>query len=155
MDVTLTSPEDTVIDYQDEANAMYFIVRGCCRVLQRRAKFFGFVAFRNLRESDHFGELGLIFDTRRSAKVICEKYCTIANLSRTHFKKIVSEVPSLLKLLIKYCLGYKDILKRTLSSILPSVRYFRDLPKLDLLEIIYNFRVELFKEGETLHKLGD
>lgn len=78
---------------------MYVIARGKCQVVQTVSD--GFDAQQaeerekkvsTLIESDHFGEIGLIYERRRTCSVVSLNYCTLATISRPDFLEIKRDV---------------------------------------------------------------
>jgi len=43
---------------------------------------------RSLIDSDHFGEIALIYDCKRSCTVVSQNYCTLATISRPDFSEV-------------------------------------------------------------------
>ena len=96
------------MDNQEEEQGMFFVGSGHCKVKVRdhngREHNMG-----NLNEGDHYGEIALIYKSKRSATVISSNYNSFARIAKSRFRVVISEFPEyeicLKKNLIK---TYKD-----------------------------------------------
>lgn len=87
-----TTPETLVITEGDTAHSMYFLVSGLMNV---------YVSFPEKSQDPlcvlfpgaHFGEIGLIYNTSRTATVEGEKYCNIAELKEEDYRCLVGAYP--------------------------------------------------------------
>lgn len=59
-----------------------------------------------LIDGDHFGEIGMIFDSKRTATVRCENYGTLAMLKKTHYLALTKTFDSLSGLFKKNIFKY-------------------------------------------------
>ena len=67
----------TVLDYGDYAeHDMYFVVKGTVRIVNYSASGRE-IAFANVREGGHFGELAALTDNPRSASVVAVTDCRL------------------------------------------------------------------------------
>ena len=87
---------------------MYFIAKGDCAVNVRDEKKNEHVAFRILKEGDHFGEISMIYKCRRSATVVSRNYNTMAKLSEESYRSLIAEYPEYQKFLKHHLQGYRD-----------------------------------------------
>lgn len=99
---SLSDPEEAVVKQDDLMDgpdedldlAMYFVKGGGhCRIKVRdhmgREKYLATL----LGDGDHFGEVALIYDCRRSATVISCDYNTFARLEKGRFRQVIAEYP--------------------------------------------------------------
>ncbi len=66
----LFGPEDIIIDYGEKTNDLYLIARGLCGVYQRNQVKRDYKVKQYLRHGNQFGEIGAIFNCRRTMRVI-------------------------------------------------------------------------------------
>lgn len=59
-----------------------------------------------LIDGDHFGEIGMIFENKRTATVKCENYGTLAMLRKTHYLELAKTFDSLASLFKKHIFKY-------------------------------------------------
>lgn len=97
-------PGDYVVRAGEEGTCMYFIRKGECRVLLRLARDSTLesntsgestgprvpkLATKRLREGDHFGEISLLFATKRTATIVASTYSDLSALKASDFDRIV------------------------------------------------------------------
>ncbi|KAH9250649.1 hypothetical protein BASA81_011569 [Batrachochytrium salamandrivorans] len=70
------SPGDIVIRQGDVARAMFFILKGSLKVVSED----GEIDFGELTQGTIFGEIGILFDIKRTATVVAKTYCTLVTL---------------------------------------------------------------------------
>ena len=75
----------------DNGEEFYIIEKGKCEVLKlhKRNGKQGFVLVRELKESDHFGELALIRHEPRSLTVRASENCELLRLDKATFVRIL------------------------------------------------------------------
>lgn len=66
------------------------------------------MAYKFLKEGDHFGDIGLMYHCKRTASVLSRNYNTLSRLSYPKYKEIIKEYPNYDKLLKKQIFTYKD-----------------------------------------------
>ncbi len=62
----------------------------------------------HLIDGDHFGEIGLIFESKRSATVKSENYGALAMLKKSHFVELAKTFDSLTTLFKHQIFKYQD-----------------------------------------------
>lgn len=185
MEVTLTMPEDVVITQGDEAHVflmnpkkeskkdaaerardikMYIIARGKCEVIQTISD--GFEARPDdererkvctLIESDHFGEIGLIYDRRRTCSVVSLNYCTLATISRPDFLEIKrdSHFDQIENQFKQHICLYEDEIKLFAEYELNKVDYFRHLSPPTKNDVIFSMEKITFTPGSLICERGE
>lgn len=148
---------------------MYIIARGVCEVRQKGSDQIAVqysdkkeeeenlelgVFVRNLIDSDHFGEISLIYDCKRSCTVRSMNYCTLATISRPDFQDVdkggsLGKPTNALKQYICY---YQDTVKLFLESSLNKVDFFKGLPPIVKNDLIYAMEREEFSKGDLITK---
>ncbi|EGF82811.1 hypothetical protein BATDEDRAFT_34451 [Batrachochytrium dendrobatidis JAM81] len=96
MTVRKYSPGDIVIHQGEVARAMFFIIKGSLKVVSEDDE----VIFGELNHGTFFGEIGILFDIKRTATVIAKVPCTLVILrSDVVHKKLVNypEIERVLK----------------------------------------------------------
>eukprot|EP00356_Strombidium_inclinatum_P000085 CAMPEP_0170510876 /NCGR_PEP_ID=MMETSP0208-20121228/66001_1 /TAXON_ID=197538 /ORGANISM="Strombidium inclinatum, Strain S3" /LENGTH=106 /DNA_ID=CAMNT_0010794369 /DNA_START=223 /DNA_END=543 /DNA_ORIENTATION=- len=89
--VAFTVPEEVVVKQFDEAKSIYFLVTGDCTVNLIEHTMTQREVIRLLTEGDHFGEIGVVFNCKRTASVISRNYNTMARLSKEHYRELISD----------------------------------------------------------------
>ena len=94
MDTMLKTPE-TILIKQDELidkekDEIYFIAKGRCNVIvtdkfQDRSEE---KICRYLDAGDHFGEISMLYQCKKSASVIASNYITCAKISRANYSEL-------------------------------------------------------------------
>lgn len=93
MTTVICVPEDVIVKQDELTYEMYYIAKGDCAVNVRDEKKNEHIAFKILKEGDHFGEISMIYKCRRSATVVSRNYNTMAQLSEESFRSLVAEYP--------------------------------------------------------------
>lgn len=83
---------------------------------------------RNLVSGKLFGEVALLFQTKRTASVRCKDQCTLAGLNEEHFRNLMRIYPEVKKALMQGTKRYKDHWKLFQIGVLSQVDYFEDIP---------------------------
>lgn len=105
---------------------MFLLAHGQCEVLVRdQFKKESFV--RMLNSGTIFGEVSLLFGTRRTASIRCKDHCTLGSLSEEHFKDMLNLYPELQKMMIQNTRKYKDHWKMFQIGVLSDVDYLTDM----------------------------
>ena len=87
--------DQTVLDRGDEAkHDVYFVIKGTVRIVNYSPSGRE-IAFANVREGGHFGELGAFTGQPRSASVVAVTGCRLASLGPEVFKRSVLNNPEL------------------------------------------------------------
>lgn len=147
-------PEQDIIVEGTRAADFYFLVKGLCSVFvkSREGKKYQVC---HLGEGAHFGEVGLLYKTYRTATVMSRQYSTAAHLGKNEFKILTNAFPYVIDKMKCAILDYKDPWKTFVLSIFHQVDIFENLP-IDLLnEMIYKMRVIKLQKGESLFRSGD
>lgn len=81
---TLSNPESYVVtqddDYHIKETKIFYVGKGKCFVNVRDESGHEHEGIRTLAEGDHFGEVSMIYKTKRTASVLCANYNTFALL---------------------------------------------------------------------------
>ena len=147
-------PELEVVKQFDKGTEIYYIAQGSCEVYVQDHRNQSYkVAY--LKKGDFFGEIGCLFEARRSATVVAYDNATLAVLSREHFLEILSYQPSMKKRFIERIAGYRDNYSHFLKRSLRRVPYFAQLKETTLVSVLYSLSTEIFTQGKTLVKSGE
>lgn len=146
-------PEHYVVEQEGEAGFMYFVKDGELAVKVRDENHLE--EYVNLlRPGSIFGEVSLISNCRRTATVECRNYCTMAQLSSSHFKEMCKKFPDVLKKLKDRRSEYMDTWKIFVRKLVLNVPYFRHLEGRTIEELIYSIKSETFNENDVIVKSG-
>ena len=121
---------------------MYLITKGRCNVnirdqITNRIEYFNVT---DLVEGMHFGEIGMMYNSPRSATVGSISYVTCISLTRTKYFQLLMLYPKIKLLFEKYIYDYRDPLKLFLNLKMNRIQYFKTLPKYIKNEIIFNLK---------------
>eukprot|EP01012_Entosiphon_sulcatum_P005336 TRINITY_DN1234_c0_g1_i1.p1 TRINITY_DN1234_c0_g1~~TRINITY_DN1234_c0_g1_i1.p1 ORF type:complete len:503 (-),score=163.30 TRINITY_DN1234_c0_g1_i1:295-1803(-) len=98
-------PNSFVVRKGEVGNEMFFISRGELNVVSDDDK----VVF-TLKDGGFFGEIALLYDTKRTASIVARTYCDMFVLTKEDFKKVMKKFPAQSK-------GIKEIAKERFQSI--------------------------------------
>ncbi|MCB1176485.1 MAG: ion transporter, partial [Leptospiraceae bacterium] len=83
------TPGDYIFKEGDDANHMYFISQGEVEVLNEKTA----IVLAKMGEGGYFGEMALLFSSKRSATVRATDFCDLYLLDRTHFFSVIGKYP--------------------------------------------------------------
>ena len=83
----LKKPDDIIIEQGTASESFYFIAEGQCQVIVTDLWGKDQLNPKNLNPGDSFGELGIIFNCKRTATVKTTNYCTFARINKEMFLK--------------------------------------------------------------------
>lgn len=98
-------PNSFVVRKGEMGTEMYFISRGELNVVNEDDK----VVF-TLKDGGFFGEIALLYDTKRTASIVARTYCDMFILTKDDFKKVMKKFPAQSK-------GIKEIAKERFQKI--------------------------------------
>lgn len=81
-------PNSFVVRKGEVGNEMFFISRGELNVVSDDDK----VVF-TLKDGGFFGEIALLYDTKRTASIVARTYCDMFVLTKEDFKKVMKKFP--------------------------------------------------------------
>lgn len=93
----LRKPDDIVIEQGTVAEDFYFIAEGQCQVIITDLWDNEETFTKRLNIGDSFGELGLIFNCKRTATVKTTNYCTFAKIEKKMFMNMKKQFLTLMK----------------------------------------------------------
>lgn len=123
LSTALASPDDVLVDQNDETHDMYLIAKGECmvKITSSHAKL---EEWKTLRPGDYFGEIAMIYESKRTAQVMSVKYSTLAKLTQHRYRELITEVPEITKDLKEGIFKIKDRNKQFLIQNLEKIPYF-------------------------------
>jgi len=150
------SPEETIMKQNEDSDAMYFITQGDCTVDITDEEKVHHVAIKLLVEGQHFGEIGVVFNTKRTATVISRNYNTMAKLSKEHYKDVVGSYPEYDQALMKHVYKYQDSRKKFIWKMFQQIEYFKNKMDYPLFHrLMYTLKTQYMEKGEILLKEKD
>jgi CRP-like cAMP-binding protein len=121
---------------------MFIIARGECIVNIRDEKNKPIKNHKILSVGDYFGEIGLIYGSKRTATIVSRKYSTLAKLTKAKFASITTEFPKIKEILKKGIYKYNDRMKRFMKQCLKKIEYFKDISEDAIHDVIYHMDLE-------------
>ena len=109
---------------------------------------------KSLFDGDHFGEIGLVYNTKRTATVKSKNYGSLARLNKNDWGEIQRHFPSLTTAFKEYTFKYKDELRTFIEMEANKIFYFRDLSMITKQELLYNMVRTTYEEGSHLFYSG-
>jgi CRP-like cAMP-binding protein len=121
---------------------MYYVANGVCTVdIVDQAKKLN-KNIRNLLPGDHFGEIGMIYGTPRTATVLSKNYSTLAKMSLEIYHDLTTEYPTMVTALKEHIYSrYDDPLTLFCKESLERIPYFQNIGN----EAIYDVMFTLTK----------
>ncbi|MDI1352539.1 MAG: cyclic nucleotide-binding domain-containing protein [bacterium] len=86
-------PNEIIIEQDDISNNLFFIVKGSVLVFKRSASE-GWIKVNCLNAGDFFGEIALLRNVPRTARVTTKTPCTLLTISGADFLEIYKIFPS-------------------------------------------------------------
>ena len=106
----------------------------------------------HLIDGDHFGEIGMIFDSKRTATVRSENYGTLAILKMSQFIELSKTFELFSSLFKKQIFKYHDPLTTWLFMEMEKIQYFKNLSLITKQELIYSMERHTYEKGSFLCK---
>ena len=103
-------------------------------------------------DGDHFGEIGMIFDSKRTATVRSENYGTLAILKMSQFIELSKTFELFSSLFKKQIFKYHDPLTTWLFMEMEKIQYFKNLSLITKQELIYSMERHTYEKGSFLCK---
>jgi CRP-like cAMP-binding protein len=98
------SEKNSIIDYQDSTNDVYFLITGRARVIIYSASGKA-VAFRDLGPGDVFGEFAAIDGLLRSASVEAIDSCFLAIIRAADFRDVLTREPGITVAMLEHAIA--------------------------------------------------
>jgi CRP-like cAMP-binding protein len=95
------------------------------------------LAMTLLVESDHFGEISLLYRCPRTCSVVSRNYNTMARLSRPQAREIMNEYPAFKRAITHYTFAYKDAKINFIKKMICSIDYFKGIGRSCLNELTF------------------
>ena len=105
----------------------------------------------------HFGEIALIYQSKRTASVISGNYSTFAKLTFEKFKELTQYIPELEAVIKKHILTYEDPVKKQLLQMFKRIELLNDntIPQSLLAQLLYLNISKQYDKGQLIFKPGD
>ena len=160
MVIQFEEPEARIIKQNDsvgENKSMFFIERGECVVqindkdkMRNKSK-----KVRTLFPGDYFGEIGFIYNSKRSTSVTSTNYTTLGKISKTDVDNLFMHFPFFKHELIKRTIRYDDDLKIFLESALKTIDYLQGVPDETINKIIFSMTFAKFDKGSKIFQVDE
>ncbi|TNV87375.1 hypothetical protein FGO68_gene10041 [Halteria grandinella] len=142
-------PEDFIIKQGQKATHMYILASGECDVLvkdQNKKE----TIISTIGPGTLFGEVALLFGTKRTCSIKSREQCSVGALSEEFFASLVQIYPDIEKNLRENTKKYKDHWKLFQINTLEQVPYFKGLSFAKREEIHYKLQQENFEKGAQI-----
>lgn len=83
------SKGDCIMRQGEIAKAVFFIVKGTCEVINDD----GEITFAELNSGAYFGEIGIMFNMKRTATVLAKTNCTLVVMTGDELKSVLKNYP--------------------------------------------------------------
>lgn len=156
LDILLTIPETEIVKQgQDpfqgpEEPRLYFVAKGECQVLIQTQEMTQPTKVKKLRVGDHFGEIALLYNCRRTATVISTKYATIGYLPLSRYKEVLFKFQEMGDMLQHQVYSYSDNLKQFKENRLREIPYFKNLEVEPIHDLIFKLKIMHYEKGHVL-----
>ena len=147
-------PEKVVIQQFKFPKKFYFIVEGSCGVYTYMTKGTesSLRKIKKLEANSYFGEIGLLYNTRRTAYVYTLCYTTLAFLRRSYFEKLICNFPRVKKSLLKAIETYNDPWGQELHKMFYRVPYLTQATKEMSQYLTYTLSHEFFDTNQVIFR---
>ena len=160
MVIQFEEPEARIIKQNDnigENESLFFIERGECIVeindkdkMRNKSK-----KVRTLFPGDYFGEIGFIYNSKRSTSVTSTNYTTLGKISKQDVETLFTRFPFFRQELIKRTIRYDDDLKIFLESALKTIEYLQAVPDETINKIIFSMTFAKFDKGSRIFQVDE
>lgn len=115
-DYNFLTPDTNLIGFSDESEYFYVVVSGKFLVTVEAFDHTDYIV-RELNNGDYCGEIGLIYNVRRTAQVKAIRYCNVGMLDKEAFLDILKQNPDLKTDMKTKITSYNDPYRRELIVI--------------------------------------
>lgn len=147
-------PEEEIVVEGTRAHDFFILAKGACAVFVKtregKKSNLGF-----LNQGKHFGEIGLLYKTYRTATIISHGYSTVAQLTKQEFRTLTNVFPYVADKLKEMILNYNDPWKNFIANSLTQSKVFDSLPSNEVEELVYKMKIIKLQPGEFLFKADE
>ena len=153
--VELKNPEDVIIEQNARTQEMYYVAKGVCtvQVVDQTKKLNKCV--RNLLPGDHFGEIGMIYGTPRTATVLSKNYSTLAKMSLEVYHDLTTEYPSMVNALKEQIYKYDDSLTMFCKESLERIPFLQGVGNEAVYDVMFSLSKRFCEKGEIIQNVGE
>ena len=160
----LPKNEDDDDDEENKQPTMFFIAKGKFGVSIKKNHGVSFITSdkkkekpdRVLQDGDHFGEISMIYNCKRSATVESCNYGTLAALKKENFLELQnSTFENIIEVFKKQICLYDDEVKMFLAFAMEKISYFKYLKLMTKQEIFHSMERVTYEKDALLCKKGD
>lgn len=113
-----------------------------------------------LKQGDHFGEIGIVYNCPRTASALTLDYCTFARLPINNYERLIGEIPEFQTELKRYVQSKynDDPVKQWIFKVMKTLPFLQEIE--EELEwplyhnIYYSMRRRVIMKGDLLCKPG-
>ncbi len=127
IEVQVYQPEEYIIKQGQKAQFIYFLAQGECEVLVKdETKKDSFV--RDIFPGGMFGEVSLLYNTKRTASIRSKGQCTVGALNDEQFTELIQNYPEIEQRMQYQARQYDDHWKLFQITSISQVDYLHHLP---------------------------
>lgn len=153
LNTNIYQPEEVIVSQGEPGTKIYFIAKGGCYVHIRNRNNEK-VKVNTLNAGDHFGEVAIINESKRTATVTANNYSTIAYLEKDVFYHVFSKYPDEFNAMKEARKNYQDEWKVFMKENLRFISFIKDCSEECVEELTYYLKDEIYNAGETIFKAG-
>lgn len=152
--IMFTTPEIKIIEQDEMADDMFFILKGDCIVDMLDYENKMHETMRILVVSDYFGEIALLHQCPRTCTVISRNYNTLARLTYDRFRMLLHEFPSLKSSMLKKVYGYCDPNIDFTMRIIKNIEYLQSLSQESIHHLVSKMDQQFYLKDDIVLREG-
>jgi len=142
------SPGEFIVKYGDLASEMYFIKNGVVEVISAANE-----VLAKLSDGSFFGEIALLYESKRTASIKASSYCDIYVLRKRDLEKVLRRYPEQSDYMME--MADMRIAADSLRELIKKVQIFKKVNHELQNELLRKFHYEPVDEGDLLYEVDD
>jgi CRP-like cAMP-binding protein len=142
----LFQPEETIINQGAVSDGMFIIAYGNCEVTVKDHMGQMSRKVRWLSQGQHFGEIGLLYESVRTATVKSSDYSTMVRIGKSMFDEMLTQFPDIELNMSEHAYKYDDPWKQFKKLVLGQVDYFDMQDQIEKNELLEELQYHVGEE---------